>query len=203
LLAILLPAISPHISRADDGGGAVVFWVVVGIIWLVSQIASGLRGARAARSRAQAQTQGAQAAPTMAGRPTRTHSIKATARTFPTVASQQPGLADSGTAQIPAAQYMAGAPLGRQADDAERRKVYGDLLAGFGGSAVSPDAPQPPAPPVAAQGTAAIAEAQAPSRGALLADLFGSRGLAFAIVASTIIGSCAGLKREPQEPGGW
>lgn len=179
-----------------------VFWVVVGIIWLVSQIASGLRGARAARSRAQAQTQGAQAAPP-AGRPTRTHSIKATARTFPTVASQQPGLADSETAQIPAAQYMPGAPLGRQAGDAERRKVYGDSLAGFGGSAVSPDAPQPPAPPASALGTAAIAEAQAPSRGALLADLFGPRGLAFAIVASTIIGPCAGLKREPQEPGGW
>ena len=175
-----------------------VFWVVVGIIWLVSQIASSLRGARAARSRAQA----AAGAP-QAGRPTRTHSIKATARTFPTVASQQTALEDSETAQIPAAQYLAGAPLGRQADDAERRKVYGDLLASFGGSAVSPDAPQPPAPPVAAQGTAAIAEAQAPSRGALLGDLFGSRGLAFAIVASTIIGPCAGLKREPQEPGGW
>jgi len=178
----------------------VVFWVVVGIIWLVSQIASGLRGARAARSRAQSQ---AAAGAPQAGRPTRTHSIKATARTFPTLASQQTTLEDSETAQIPAAQYLAGAPLGRQSDDAERRKVYGDLLASFGGSAVSPDAPQPPAPPVAAQGTAAIAEAQAPSRGALLGDLFGSRGLAFAIVASTIIGPCAGLKREPQEPGGW
>lgn len=199
MLAISLPAIISQITRADDGGGAVVFWVIVGIIWLVSQIASGLRGARAARARAQAQ---AAATAPQAGRPTRTHSIKATARTFPTLTSQQPGLEDSGTAQIPAAQYL-GAPLGRQADDADRRKVYGDLLASFGGSAVSPDAPQPPAPPVAAQGTAAIGEAQAPSRGALLGDLFGARGLAFAIVASTIIGPCAGLKREPQEPGGW
>jgi hypothetical protein len=212
--AALLDSI--RMTRADDSGYTVVFWVIAGIIYLAVQISGAVRRAR--RQSAQpADVKASAGAPAVASAG-RTLTIRSAVRSMPRMTSSQSSLSDvalSQTTQAVVPQAASVAPLGMRADDSQRRKAYSDLLAAFGDIAGSLEAPQAPKPPATAletpaiegtqaiAGTPAIAGTQGPARSTLVAPLFARRGLAFAMIAATIVGPPVALRREAQEPGGW